>query len=89
MFRTSRVVTKQSYNLHDLQHQSVCSVRNINTLQFSDSVIQFVYVTNYRSMQLAVLPGTVYCGIISQNTLWWGYGYAPHNEVSVNDRTHI
>ena len=42
-FLTLRVVTEQPYNLHDL-HQSVYNVRNINNLQFSDSVIQFLYV---------------------------------------------
>jgi len=39
MFLTLRVVREQQYNLHDLHH-SVCNVRNINTLQLSDSVIQ-------------------------------------------------
>jgi len=74
MFLTLRVVTEQPYNLHDL-HRSVCNVRNINALQLSDSIIQYLYVTNYRSMQLAVLPGAVYCHISSQDTLWWEYRY--------------
>jgi hypothetical protein len=88
MFLTLRVVTKQPYNLHDL-HQSVCNVRNIDNLQLSDSVIQFLYVTNYRSVELGVLPGNVYCHVSSQYTLWWEYRYETHNDVSVNDGPHI